>query len=136
MKQLLFFLSAVVIAGGIYGIYLYNKKPLDTHDQNADFDVSATVLVQEFLNNEEAAAKKYVDKLLIVTGPIKEINMEASTLFLDASDPSATVTCSFYTSENEHLKKLKPGDWVSVKGKCTGKLIDIVMNNCILTNSQ
>jgi len=136
MKRLLIFLAVVVIAGGLYGIYLYNEKPADTRDENADFEISATNLVKEFSTSEETATKKYVDKILIVTGPIKEVNNLASTLFLDGSDPLITITCSFYVDESDQLKKLKPGDAIQVKGKCTGKLIDIVMNNCTLTNSK
>jgi hypothetical protein len=136
MKRILIFLVVLVIAGGLYGIYLYNKKPADTHDENPDFELSATDLVKEFSANEEMATKKYVDKILIVTGPIKEVNTTASTVFLDGADPLITITCSFYVNEEDQLKKLKPGEVVHIKGKCTGKLIDIVMNNCILTNSK
>jgi len=136
MKKTLLIILLVITITGIYGVYLFNKKPVDTRDQNANFEISAADLVKEFSANEEASSKKYVDKILIVTGEIKEINMSASTLFLDGSDPLITITCSFYTDGNDQLKKLKPGDVIEVKGKCTGKLIDIVMNNCILANPQ
>jgi len=136
MKRLLIFLVIIVIVGGLYGIYSYNKNPVDTRDESADFEISAPGIVKEFSANEDASTKKYVDKILIVTGEIKEIDISTSTLFLDGSDPLITITCSFYANESNRLKKLKSGDIVKVKGKCTGKLIDIVMNNCILVNSK
>ncbi len=124
-----------IIAGG-YGIYLFNKEPVDTRDYSADFEIDASDLINEFSQNEELATKKYSDKILIVTGPIKEINAGSSTLFLDASDPISSITCSFYANEVNVFKKLKLGDVIHVKGKCTGKLIDVVINNCSITNTQ
>jgi len=134
MKRIFIFLAVVVLAGGLYGIYLFNKKPADTREETADFEISATDLVKAFSSDEETATKKYVDKILMVTGQIKEINITSSTLFLESADPLANVTCSFYGDENAKLKKLQSGEIVHVKGKCTGKLMDVVMNNCSLNN--
>jgi len=136
MKRISLFLFAAVCIGSLYGIYLFNKKPVNTREHNADFEISASDLVKDFSDNEEMATKKYVDKILVVRGQIKEINTSASTLFLDGSDPLTTITCSLYADEANQLKKIKLGDLVQVKGKCTGKLIDIIMNNCILTESK
>jgi hypothetical protein len=44
----------------------------------------------------------------------------------------AAVTCSFYSEEAGNIKKINPGDEVTVKGKCTGKLMDVVLNKCSL----
>lgn len=134
MKKIFLFLVVALCISGFYGIYLFNKKPTDTRKQQADFKISATDLVKEFSTNEETASEKYVDKILIVTGQLKEVNATTSTLFLDGSDPVIAITCSFYADENNQLNKIKPGDAIQVKGKCTGKLIDIVLNNCSLNS--
>jgi len=123
------------VAAG-YGVYLFNKKPVDVREHQPDFEISAAELVKEFSDHEEAASKKYIDRILIVRGQIKESDITSSTLFLNGSDPLASITCSFYPDEIDRLKRLNPGDTVYVKGKCTGKLIDIVMNNCSIINPR
>jgi hypothetical protein len=119
---------------GLYGIYLYNKKPADTRDQNPDFELSSTQLVKDFSADEQAASQKYNDRILLINGKVSEINLNSTTVILDAADPIAMVTCSFYADESAHLKNLKVGDELKIKGKCTGKLIDVILNNCRLSN--
>lgn len=135
MKRIVLFLLIVVAVGGAYGIYLFNKKPADTREEKADFEISSKELMKEFTANEENATKKYVDKVVLISGKVSEIDVSSSTLILDASDP-ASVTCSFYADEISHLKKIKKGDHVQIKGKCTGKLMDVVFNNCSLVISK
>jgi hypothetical protein len=136
MRKLILILLIVLVAGGLYGVYLYNKKPADTHDEKADFEISAVALTRAFTLDEEASNKKYVDKILQVSGTISEVDFNSYSIILDAADPLASVTCSFYKEEAAALAQLKRGNTVSVKGKCTGKLTDVVLNNCILSDSK
>jgi hypothetical protein len=46
----------------------------------------------------------------------------------------AAITCSFYNEEMAAVKKLTTGAEVVIKGKCTGKLMDVVLNNCSITH--
>jgi hypothetical protein len=136
MKRVIVIVLIAVVAGGVYGFYLFNKKPADTRDEKADFEITAVELMKEFTLNEEAATKKYVDKIIQVSGTISEIDLATSTLILDTSDPLTAITCSFYKEEANALSLKKNGDSVVIRGKCTGKLTDIVLNNCILSNPK
>jgi hypothetical protein len=40
------------------------------------------------------------------------------------------VNCRFDASINEKLRRVKTGDTINVKGKCTGFLIDVNLTNC------
>jgi len=133
MKRLIILLLTLLVGAGLYGVYLFNKKPADTHDEKADFEISSIDLMKEFSLDEDKATKKYGDKILSISGKISEINQASVTVFLDASDPIASVTCSFYANELPHIQSLKKGDMVQIKGKCTGKLTDVVLNNCVLS---
>lgn len=132
MKRVLILILILGVIGGLYGIYLFNKKPLDTREQKADFEITSDQLIKEFSTDEATASKKYVDKVLLVDGKVSEVNLTSATVFLESTDPLTGVTCSFYRDESLQLKDLKVGDRVKVKGKCTGKLSDVVLNNCSL----
>ncbi|MBS1505123.1 MAG: hypothetical protein JSS79_00645 [Bacteroidetes bacterium] len=136
MKRVIAIVLIAIVAGAIYGIYLYNKKPTDTRDEKADFEITAVELMKEFTTSEEAASKKYVDKVILVSGTISEIDLATATLIIDTTDPLTAITCSFYKEEASALSHKKSGEAVVIKGKCTGKLTDIVLNNCILSNSN
>jgi hypothetical protein len=129
-----FFIAIIllIVAAGIYGFYLYNKKPLDTHEAEPDYQVSAVELVRDFNVKEKAASIRFVDKIVVVTGVVKEIERTSLTLFLDGADPLSAVSCNFYVTDSSQLSQVRPGDRIAVKGKCTGKLIDVVLNNCTL----
>jgi lysyl-tRNA synthetase class II len=134
MKRLIIGILIITVMAGLYGFYLYNKKPVDTREQNPDFELTSAQIVKEFSDDEQAASKKYNDKIVLVSGKINEINLSSSTVFLDASDAISAITCSFYADESSQLKTLKVGDVVKIKGKCTGKLTDVIINNCRISD--
>ena len=72
--------------------------------------------------------------MIAVKGKVSDVKLEPSTgqatVILDSGDPLAAVTCSFYDDEAKMLKKIKQGEAITVKGKCTGKLMDVVLNKC------
>jgi hypothetical protein len=123
--------SCIVLFVG-YGLFQFYKKPSDTRDEKAAFVLSATELSNEFSDDETGASKKFADKIVIVSGKASEIRSDSAalTLTLSTDDPLSGVICSFYPDESANMRKLKPGDRVSIKGKCTGKLMDVVLNNC------
>jgi hypothetical protein len=128
---LLLFISAVAVAG--YGFYLYNKKPVDLREIPPAYTLSVTSLLQDFNKDETTANKKYLNKAIAVSGKIKEVKLEPqgqATVILESEDPLAGVTCSFYNEETAAVKKLKEGENIVIKGKCTGKLMDVILNEC------
>ena len=124
--------ALLIIATG-YGFYQYNRQSTDIRNESADIKIGAVDLVQAFNRDEENANRKYVDKVLLVTGKLKYVEYNSSgqaTMLLDAGDPLVSVICSFYEEETPALKSIAPGANVEVKGVCNGKLMDIVLNKC------
>lgn len=128
-------LTLIAIA---YGFYLYFKKPADVRTLSANYEMTAAALLDEFNKDETAANLKYLDKIIAVKGKVTEVNLDSisgqATVILDSGDPMAAVTCSFYNDEAVSVKKLNPGTTVEIKGKCTGKLLDVVLNKCSIVN--
>ncbi len=133
-KKILIALLFIGLVAAGYGIYLYNKKPADVRKESATFELTATALLEEFNRDETAANTKYLDKVIAVKGTIADIKIDTATgqatVILDSGDPMAAVTCSFYDEELDAVKKLAIGAEVIIKGRCTGKLMDVVLNKC------
>jgi hypothetical protein len=128
----------LLIAGAaalIYGYFLYNQEPADVRQLKADIQVSASELVAAFSADENAANTQYLDKVIDVTGNVASVSVDSSgaaTVFLETGDPMSAVTCSFYKEEAASVSALTPGREVTIKGICTGKLSDVVLNRCSL----
>lgn len=133
-KKILVAFLLIVIAAASYGYYLYHKKPVDVRKQAASFELTAAALLADFNKDETAANLKYLDKIIGVKGKVTEVKLDPATgqatVILDSGDPMAAVTCSFYNEEVASVKSLIPGTQVIIKGKCTGKLMDVVLNKC------
>lgn len=124
----------LALAAAGYGWFQYQKAPPDIRKQKAGIEISAVELLKTFQQDEVAANAKYVDKVLIVSGTVTNIQTDSSgqaTVSLQTNDLLAAVTCSFY-QDDEGVKKLKAGSLAHIKGICTGMLADVVLNKCSL----
>ncbi len=132
-KQIIYGVLILFMGAISYGFYLHEKKPADIRKEVAQFEMTSSALVEDFNRDETAANKKYLDKVISVKGNVADIKTDSSgqaTVFLDSGDPMASVTCSFYNEEAAAVKAIQKGTAVIIKGKCTGKLMDVVLNKC------
>jgi hypothetical protein len=124
----------LALAGGGYGWFQYQKAPPDIRKEKGGVEITAVDLLKEFQQNETASNTKYVDKVLIVTGTVTEVQTDSSgqgTVYLQTNDLLSAVTCSFYQND-ESIKDIKTGMPARIKGVCTGMLSDVVLNKCSL----
>lgn len=134
-KILLFGLVALVIGGGV-GYYMWNKP----HEAigKANFTITATDLAAEFEKDETAATAKYVGKdgnmvVVQVSGKIADVKNDTSgiTIALDSGDPINGVSCVLDRFTKQARTDYKVGEEVKLKGLCTGKLSDVVIDRCV-----
>jgi hypothetical protein len=131
-KFILIIISLLVLAGIITGLYLYNLKSKDLQKVKPDFVMTASDLLLEFESDENAAAMKYVDKILEVTGSIKNIEYvenNSINISLDAGSEFSSVICTF--QGNSDPGKFNIGDTINLRGQCSGYLMDVLLNNCV-----
>ncbi|MFW5820193.1 MAG: OB-fold protein [Bacteroidota bacterium] len=126
---------AIILVGVIVAIYFYNLGHKDLSRVNPDYSITAEELYYEFSENEETANEKYTGKVIQVTGILKDKGITSDTslnLVLKTSDPPGSVICSFHDSGKLKEDSLKEGQEVTVRGVCSGMLMDVILNNCVL----
>ncbi|WP_044403894.1 hypothetical protein [Lacinutrix sp. Hel_I_90] len=104
----------VLILTGILAIFAYNfvyQEHRNIESEATAFSSNADVFVSEFQEDATVAESKYLNKTVLITGVISEINSSNLTL-------NDAVFCSF-SSEN-NLKEIKPNTKISIKGRCIG----------------
>lgn len=103
-------------------------------DQTTDFEVQAGDIFQAFLKNETDSNQKYVGKILEVVGTIKKVKTTSNgtmDILLDVNN-SGSVVCNFPKENNSIASKVQAGGIVKIKGICSGYLLNVMMDDCIL----
>jgi hypothetical protein len=136
-KNIITFLAAIFVLGllgGSYGLYLFFKKHDDLSKVKPDFQLNAKTLCADFESDEAAASKKYIDKVVEVTGTVASVEMGSdSTINVTIKEDSALsgIICAFQGRGIEDVK-IKNGEIATIRGECSGILFDVLLNNCVL----
>lgn len=128
-KILLSVTFLIVLMSGA-AMYMYNK-PASTTTGSAEFFMPAGDLFQEFERNEGAANKRYLNKVIEVTGRVADIEAVDSVgvnVTLESANPLFGIVCEF-TDPNQS-GDIRIGEVVKIRGLCTGMLLDVVLVKC------
>ena len=131
IKISLFFVVFIALAGILAALMMYNKKHPDMAKTKPDFIVTASVLQKAFEDDESAASKKYINKILEVTGKIALVKPSGNNVIcisLVTGSDLSSVNCTFPAISDP--SKFKPGDEIKLRGECSGLLMDVLLNNC------
>lgn len=135
MKKLILIGGILIAIGGIaFGTYEYYRPTDSTANIKEDIAISAGDLFTAFEEDETNANTAYTDKVVAVTGVVIDVKQsdEAPTVILETTSAMGGILCTMYPSENSKLASLKQGDSVTIKGKCTGFLMDVVLKECVI----
>ena len=126
MKNKIWILLILIFILGFLGYNYVYKDHRNVSNESADFTVDVNLLSEEFKNNPETSEKKYLNKTLIITGEITEINKSDLTL-------SNIVFCDFTETIITNILKLNSS--CSIKGRFIGYddlLEQIKLDQCTL----
>ena len=131
IKIALLFVFFLAVAGIGVALYLYNLKPKDLQKAKPDFVISAIELQKAFETDEKASSAKYINKIVEVGGEIVSVKpgeKNSLNISLATSNDLSNINCTFPALlDNPDLKK---GDQITLRGECSGFLIDVELNNC------
>lgn len=114
------------------GLYLYNKPHTSTASERPDVTINAADLYGQYQRDENAANKKFLDKIILVKGKIADIQHGGNSTSVQLEgNAGGGVNCSLSANEKESNLPAK-GATVSIKGKCSGLLIDVNLVDCVV----
>jgi hypothetical protein len=131
----------IALAAG-YGWYQFNRTVQGLANVRADFSVNATDLIKEFVSSEDAANKKYLNKILAVKGMVKNVESAQSTVVLGDTSDMSGVRCVIDSTASSTIGSLQKGAVITIKGAITGfnkdetGLLgsDVQLNRCVIAN--
>lgn len=123
-------LGAVLFTiGMVYAYLVWNKPQRDVKEETA-IAVQAQALFDAYTNNENQANANYLDKAVAVTGEVTQVQTnqeQKQVLTLKTSDPMFGVQCTMKEPSSAAV-----GSTVTVRGICTGFLMDVVVIDCYM----
>jgi hypothetical protein len=134
MKKILIYGLVLALIAASVGFYLYNKPHQNMNRAKSDLSLSATELFTDFENDEANANTKYLDKIVEVQGIVKEISTDetgTTSVTLESGSDMFGVICQMDNLTDHKRTAFQKGEEVTLKGICTGVLMDVVLVRCI-----
>lgn len=111
------------------------KEVAETEATTPAITVSPDQLYADYEANEVAADLKYKDKVLIVTGTVNDIAKDITDeiyVTINTGEMFGSIQCFFATSHTNEAAGLKKGQTITIKGKCEGKMMNVLLRGCSL----
>ncbi len=125
-KAVRYGLLAILILGAgaaYYGYKEFNRKAKDIATLKPDYTIQAAALVDEFSKNDSLSTKKYLDKVVAITGNLKSLDKDDKgffTVVLGDNNSNSSIRCSMDSAHNAEAATLSSGTTIQVKAICTG----------------
>lgn len=126
----------IIIFGALIGAYfaysMYNKPHRNIAKETVTYTLTANQIFDDFENDEEFANRKYLDKVIAVSGDIIDVTKDQtnhSVITLEAENAMAGGVLCTMKGENVNIENRTT---ISLKCKCTGFLMDVVLTDCTI----
>lgn len=132
-KRYFFSIGIALLLLAFWGVYKVTMPHHNASGEQAVATLSATNLYNEFLNSENTANKKWLGKVIEVSGVISSVGESGNYISINLKGSSeGGVNCSILKKDLEPGDRFKTGDSITIKGKCTGFLMDVNLVDCVV----
>lgn len=128
-RPLLFFGLLLAVVAAYFGLRAWNARMPEAAGQEPEATIPAEQLFNAFQDDEVKAGALYNDKLIAVTGTVRESSSNAEgrlTVQLEAGAVFGTVVCEFPGPADAPAD----GSTVTIKGYCAGFNFDVLLQRC------
>jgi len=112
---------------GLFCFFLLYDPSSSNRNKTPIYNLSPDQILKEYKDNEAAADKKYLGKIISIEGIVTDISSEDIRLNND-------VVCNFDGKEKNKLADIRKGERITIKGECAGSLLWTVhLQLCIIS---
>lgn len=135
LKKIIIAILVFVVVGVFVGYKMYNKPHINVADEQADVMLTANKIIADFSSDETTANKNYLEKIIAVTGTVSNIKVEKSKgiITLKTNDDFGSIICHLTADETKKINTIKAGQKITIKGICTGFLMDVILIKSVIT---
>ncbi len=142
MKKKLKIFLIVLFIGIVVGLsvvyYIFNMPHRDVKNEKPSYTIEASLLFEEYNNDENASNTKFANKVLQVSGEIVEISIDEYQVSITLVDEMEGVNCALdsmtIVKHRAFIDELKINDKITLKGKCDGfdMIMGVVLTRCFI----
>ncbi len=126
-------LILLLVAMAAFAFYFINKPHANVEGIEANVVVSADNLYSQYSANEVEADKRYLNKVVEVTGAVAAITKSNHHYIIALKTKKlGGINCEMMTKDTNALSKIKENTVAVVKGRCIGFLADVNLVDCVL----
>jgi hypothetical protein len=125
--------SALFLFLGLGSVDDDEQVEQDISTMQPAYELTAYQLYKAYEDNEVAADQKYKDKVLVVTGYVDDIGkdiMDDIYVTLKTGQYFGSIQCFFSDAHENRAAELKKGQKLKLKGKCAGKMMNVLVKGC------
>ena len=130
----------LAVAAYVY-FFMYNKPHRDIESEEPAYTMTASEIYDDYVADEDAANKKYLDQVVQITGTIdrSEEDEKGNPVFYIKADNyedllglgiGGGVLATVHERHKDKAGDYESGEEVTVKCLCTGFLEDVGLTNC------
>ena len=129
MKTKLLIVVIFILLALFYVYKTYNKPHINVKKEQPIIKISAKNLQQQYNFDEAKADSLYFDKVIEVFGKIKSTTNQNGKEIITLKGEESDVICQLNDNNKE---KINVNDSISIKGICSGMLMDVMLVNCAI----
>jgi len=117
----------------------YQRMPADITGAQPVVKLTVAAIVDQYEQDESKANQQYLGKTIQVAGPITEIINQQDTLInviMGDVNSLHKVSCLLDIRHSNTLKKYTNGQPITIKGICTGFLVDVELNRSVIVEDN
>lgn len=118
-RNLIFAVLALLVVAVSAGLYFYFKKTPDIVNDEPEAVVTVSDLVRAFEKDTAAASRSYIDKIVEVSGRVKQIDTSGAVVLGDDGSASEVVV-GLDRRHKDDYKRLQTGQPAVLQGICSG----------------
>lgn len=135
-KKIIISILVLGLLGAFIAYKMYNKPHVNVADEKADITLTANKILSDFTTDEATANSKYLDKIVQVNGKVIRVAIEngKGIVTLKTNDDFGSVICHLTPEESKNISTIKEHQEITLKGICTGFLMDVILVKCVIIN--
>ena len=116
----------------VWGWRIYHKPHQSAADESTSVTIDADTLYHQYQLDEHSADQKFMGKVIEVTGKLVEIQHSgnAEIWIISTQAGGGGINAQLFSGTKVDPMP-KSGDAVTVKGRCTGFLMDVNLADCV-----
>ena len=117
-RKIIFGVLIVIVVIGSIAAWKYFEKATNYADQDPDITINSKELVEAFNSDTASANRRFMDKVIQVTGSVK--SLDSSAIVLGEEGNASDVVVGLDERNLKGLSQLKIGQSATLQGKYSG----------------